>query len=207
MRHESKRILLERIKRFEGYKPYVYDCDLGYPTIGYGTNLLTCPKSIINMIWAKHRFRDQPIKNHRRNHLVNLRGNELPLIDEKMAEDFALIHIDKRLNRVNGVFKWFKTQPEEVKIVLVGMAYNMGTKDLQEFKKMIRALKEGDIINAVRELLDSKYLTQTKIRAIENAKLLASLHKDGDVFEQIDGLEQIFAKRKVGRFFNMVIGG
>ena len=32
---------INQVKRHEGYRQIVYECTEGYPTIGYGTNLLT----------------------------------------------------------------------------------------------------------------------------------------------------------------------
>ena len=61
-------------------------------------------------------------------------------------------------------------QPQEA--VLYDMAYQMGMSGLLKFKKMLKAMKDGDFNQAAHELLDSKYARQTPNRANRNAQLL-----------------------------------
>jgi len=58
------------------------------------------------------------------------------------------------------------------KIVLINMAFNMGMSRLRLFKKMIKALEAKDYKKAADEMLDSRWATQVKARAIELANMM-----------------------------------
>lgn len=65
--------------------------------------------------------------------------------------------------------------PEEARLVLVNMAYNMGKgyvtedgkkhKGLKSFVKMFEGIKEGDVNKIVKEMIDSKWYKQVTNRA------------------------------------------
>lgn len=61
--------------------------------------------------------------------------------------------------------------------VLLDMIFNLGMARLGYFKKMFRALSEGDYYKASAEMLDSLWAAQVKSRAIK----LAQMMKDGDL--------------------------
>lgn len=59
--------------------------------------------------------------------------------------------------------------------VLVDMMFNLGLARFRGFKKMIRAIKEKDFLQACEEMKDSKWYAQVKTRADE----LIQLFKEG----------------------------
>lgn len=60
---------------------------------------------------------------------------------------------------------WLSDHPDDVKVTLTDMCYNLGFHGLMSFHKMWAALKAGDYIRAAGELKDSKYFKQTGQRA------------------------------------------
>ena len=60
-------------------------------------------------------------------------------------------------------------------MALVDMMFNLGKTRFRGFKKMIKAIKEGDWDEASRQALDSKWADQVKSRATRDATLI----KDG----------------------------
>lgn len=61
---------------------------------------------------------------------------------------------------------------ENVQLVLIDMAYQMGVSGLFQFKKMLSAILAKDYPLAADELLNSNYARQTPNRANRNAQLL-----------------------------------
>lgn len=51
--------------------------------------------------------------------------------------------------------------------VLVNMAFNLGKTRLSKFKKMIAAVEAEDFDTAALEMMDSKWFSQVKTRAVE----------------------------------------
>ena len=68
-------------------------------------------------------------------------------------------------------------QDEVRQAVLLDMIFNLGMARLGYFKKMFRALSEGEYYKASIEMLDSLWASQVKRRAIK----LAQMMKDGDL--------------------------
>lgn len=59
-------------------------------------------------------------------------------------------------------FEWLS---DARKIALVSMVFQMGTKGVSKFKKMIAAINEGNFHEASNQMLDSKWAKQTPERA------------------------------------------
>lgn len=56
--------------------------------------------------------------------------------------------------------------------VVVNMLFNLGRPRLLKFKKFLAALREKDYDLASKEMLDSKWATQVKGRAVELAEMM-----------------------------------
>ena len=134
-------------KGFEGFSPVIYYCPSNHPTLGYGRNLDVYP----------------------------LDDHESEEVTEAEAEVWLRGKIaDCRFDL--AIFcPWFVNSPEGVRLVLTDMAYNLGTKGLLGFRKMLAALKADDFSSAAEELKDSKYFKQTGLRALYHYNLLKSL--------------------------------
>jgi len=63
--------------------------------------------------------------------------------------------------------------PEPVQHALVNMAFQMGVSGLMQFKRMLRALEQGDRKLAAEEALNSRWAEQTPRRAREIAGMIA----------------------------------
>ena len=83
----------------------------------------------------------------------------------------------KRLDALRRDIHWRKL-PLNAKIVLVDMNFQLGLTRLRKFKKMLRAIGEGDWKKAHDECLNSKYArSDSPNRAKRNAELLKSCQK------------------------------
>lgn len=67
---------------------------------------------------------------------------------------------------------WYVRAPAPVKDALFNMCFNLGLTRLLGFKKMIKAIVEGDYTNAAIEALDSKWATQVGERAKDIALMI-----------------------------------
>ena len=81
--------------------------------------------------------------------------------------DFIL---DNRIRRteeeVERVFPWYNELDEVRQAVIVDMAYNMGIATLQQFKRTLGSVRDGDYVRAAAQMLQSKWARQVKNRAI-----------------------------------------
>ena len=69
-------------------------------------------------------------------------------------------------------FDFYKDLDDVRKAVLIDLAFNLGMAGLKGFKKMLKALEQGDYSEAAIQLLDSRYSRQVPNRAMELARLL-----------------------------------
>lgn len=68
----------------------------------------------------------------------------------------------------------FETLPEDAKVVLTDMAFNLGFR-LSGFRRMFAALKRGDYEEAAREMLDSLWARQVGERARELSGIMKNI--------------------------------
>jgi len=73
---------------------------------------------------------------------------------------------------LEDIFEDFVDFPENVKLVLIDMVFNLGVTRFLGFKKMIGALKIPDYKLAAKEAKDSKWCRQVGVRCEKNTKLL-----------------------------------
>ena len=93
-------------------------------------------------------------------------------------EDCDRILIKKLTNLIPSVFSRFpflKDQPNEVKVVVLNMCYQMGVTGVSKFKKFLKALEEKDYGWGAIEMLDSKWSKQTPQRAYELSERIKKL--------------------------------
>ena len=137
------------IIKYEGWSNKVYICPTGHKTVGGGTNLES------KGLQDKYKV-GQNIDNC----LLNKWLKE----DVKIAEQIA-----------NKQFKSFNSQPENVQIILISLAYNLGPNRIKKFKDFTAAIEKKDYINAAAELKDSRWYKQTKNRGIEYVEILKNI--------------------------------
>jgi lysozyme len=98
------------------------------------------------------------------------------LDDVGISEDEAMYILENDIkrceNELREIFENFDEMPENVRIVLIDMIFNLGKNRFLQFKKMIAAIKEGDFKRAAKEAKNSRWCRQVKSRCEENYNLL-----------------------------------
>jgi lysozyme len=132
---------IAQIKRHEGLRLEAYRCPVGVLTIGWGHN---CDASPIDRV--------QKVGD-----VISLGTAEVLL-----SADMALVanEIDRRL-------PWWRELDAPRQAVLLNMGFQLGVSGLCKFAKMLHAVEAGDWNEAGRQMLDSKWATQTRSRAAE----------------------------------------
>jgi len=134
--------LFEQIKldltKHEGCKTDVYLCSEGIPTAGIGHALLG--------------------------------DEELPVgttVSMEQVLDWFKEDCEEALSDARALFLNFDSLPDQVKRVLVNMAFNLGRSRLGKFKNLIRAVNEGNWVKAADEMVDSRWYNQVGNRSVE----------------------------------------
>ena len=146
----NREAVFEQLKIDEGVVYEVYKDHLGYPTFGVG-------------------------------HLVTEsdpeQGQEVgtPVSEERVKDCFEK-DLDTAINECDALYQpgEFKKLPGEVQEILVNMMFNMGRTRLSKFKKMHRAILQGDWKEASIEGRDSRWYKQVTNRA---ERLMSRLEK------------------------------
>ena len=131
--------LREELKIDEGCKYEIYLDHLGLPTAGIG-HLLT----------GKDDEYDKPIGT--------------VVSEERVTEWFAQ-DIQMTMSDCKNVYDDWDALPEEVKLIMANMMFNLGYPRFCKFKKMIQAVKDGNWIEAGNQMQDSRWYKQVTNRA------------------------------------------
>lgn len=83
----------------------------------------------------------------------------------------------KKVQKVLASQAWFSNLSAIRQRVVTDMAFNLGTNGFFKFKKMIRAIENGNYNEAAKQMLDSKWSRQVGSRAIRLAEMM---RKDTD---------------------------
>ena len=134
-------VLREQIASDEGLKREVYLCAEGHPTLGIG-HLITAD----DPEWQK------PV------------GTEVS--DDRINQAFAS-DIDITIDDCRMIFADFDDMPEEIKLCLANMAFQLGRPSLSKFKRSIAYANESNWSALADEILDSRWAKeQTPHRAL-----------------------------------------
>jgi len=128
----------EDLTKHEGCKTTVYLCTEGIPTVGIGH--------------ALYGFEELAV------------GDEVSM--EQVLEWFKE-DCDEALTDCRALFLNFDSLPDQVKRVLVNMAFNLGRSRLGKFKNMVTAVNEGNWNKAADEMVDSRWYNQVGNRSVE----------------------------------------
>lgn len=131
----------EDLIKHEGYKQEIYLCSESIPTFGIGHAV---KESDIEYTWPVGTF----VEKER--------------IDQCFEDDFKDACSD-----CGVLFLQFASLPSQVQRVLVNMAFNLGRTRLGRFKKMIKAVNEGNFTEAANQMVDSRWYNQVGNRSIE----------------------------------------
>lgn len=153
---------LRQLKRHEGKvlnkkgQHKTYFCSAGKLTIGYGHNLEASPITDIH---------------------------EGTCISEKRATAILLEDCSKFEKQLDLHIPWWRELDDPRAAVILNMAFNMGVyaKDkngkisgLMSFKRFLSAVNAEQWEKAASEMLDSRWATQVKSRAVELSRQMAS---------------------------------
>ncbi len=104
------------------------------------------------------------------------------LDDVGITEDEAMYLLENDIKRaiqdLQSIFVNFNDYEPHVQAVLVDMIFNLGKPRFLTFKKFIRAIKDGDLQTAAKEMMDSKWARQVKNRAERDRRILLGGEND-----------------------------
>lgn len=159
-----KQKLIDQLIRHEGEKLHVYICTAGFKTIGVGRNIET--KGL-----TKEECDKLNLGTYEKNSVIaklEVRG-----ITKEESRYLLSNDIDYFTDELNKRLPWFISLPETAKIVLVNMAFNLGTGALLKFSKTLALISSGKFREASKEMLNSSWSKQVGNRAIELSSMLS----------------------------------
>lgn len=143
--------LIEKLIAHEGMVLKVYQDTLGIDTVGIGRNLKGRGISQNELEYMGMKSIDAVYKlGITERDAIFLANNDVDIVEEELLRAHPIVN-----------------DLDEVRqIVLVDMAFNLGVPRLCKFKNMWAAVYAGDYDKAAVEMLDSRWATQVKSRAI-----------------------------------------
>jgi lysozyme len=147
----NKEKLRKQLEMHEGKKLRSYICPAGYLTVGVGRNLEANPAT------------------EELGRLIDQVGMEITDAESAMLLDND---IDRFTSEVRLEIPDFDLLSEPRKHVLIDMAFNMGTRGLLKFRKMLAAIRDQDFSRAADEMLDSRWARQVKSRSDRLARMM-----------------------------------
>jgi len=159
-----KEKLIELLVKHEGEKLQVYDCPAGHPTIGVGRNLQTKGLTKAECDYLK-------LGTYENNSVIaklEVRG-----ITKDESRYLLSNDIDYFTTELGKRVFGFNSLKETAKIVLIDMAFNMGTSGLLKFSKTLSLINSGKYKEASKEMLNSQWAKQVGGRADELSGMLA----------------------------------
>ena len=101
------------------------------------------------------------------------------LEDNGIEQDEALYmlknDIKKAKQELREIFEGFNKLPDNVRLVLIDMIFNLGETRFLKFKHMISAVKNKDWKNMIKEMKDSKWCKELKNRCGDDVELIQHL--------------------------------
>ena len=95
-------------------------------------------------------------------------------LDSRMSRLMSERKLEEKVIEMDGVLKntltWYKDATEVTKGILINMAFNLGLNGLLGFKNTLRFISEKNYEQASRNMLQSLWAKQVKVRAEELAE-------------------------------------
>lgn len=92
-------------------------------------------------------------------------------ISENEAMGLEANDIKRVTAELERAFPWFSTLNTPRRIVILSMGF-MGVEKLKQFNKMIKSIQSGDFMSAASHMMNSKWASQVKIRAVRLAEIM-----------------------------------
>ena len=154
----DKDLLMQKLVAHEGMRLDVYKDTLGINTIGIGRNLDDRGITKDELDWMDYPSIEYVYSDGiTEADAVYLAQNDVQIVEGELLRAHPCV---EDLDAVR-------------QLVLVDMAFNMGVPRLCKFKKMWAAVHDEDYPTAAKEMLDSRWATQVKGRAV---KLSNAMH-------------------------------
>ena len=97
-------------------------------------------------------------------------------VTQEQAEEWLKEDLENLKYVLADKYDWFLPAPQEVKDIVMNMAYQLGPTSFSKFKRTIKLFKNKDYEGASIEMLDSKWAREdTPDRAKELSERLASV--------------------------------
>ena len=101
-------------------------------------------------------------------------GYGFAIKDLELDVDVCDIILERKVKALNDMimikFNWYRYMPQEIKVVVTEMCYQLGVGGFSKFKKTIAYLQNKQFRDASEEMLDSLWAKQTPNRAKELSK-------------------------------------
>lgn len=156
--------VLNRTKKYEGFRNDVYIDTVGKATIGYGTNL--------DNEYISYGVQDLLFKTLRKHinngGIIGKNWTGLSMSEENAAEILKL-DLKERWSNLIQRLPFVVSLPILAQEILLDMCYNLGLSGLLGFKRFLTALQKNDYFTAGGEMLDSRWAKQVKRRAYQQA--------------------------------------
>lgn len=143
----NRQAMLKLLEEDEGRRRFVYDDATGKP-IKKGSVVVGNPTIALGVELS----------------IAGLTDEECDYLTENRIAQREL-DLDKR-------WPWWRSLSEARQMVLVSMAYQMGTGGLARFPKFLAAVQRGDYAKAANEMRDSLWAKQTPARCERLAKMM-----------------------------------
>ena len=131
--------LREELEKDEGVKYEVYLDHLGYPTFGIGHLITDDDPECGAPVGTK--------------------------VDSDRVKEAFETDVESVLSHCEQLYVQFEHLPEEAKLIIANMMFNMGRTRLSKFKGMKRGVDARDWNSAADEMIDSKWYNQVTRRA------------------------------------------
>lgn len=121
--------------------------------------------SLSDSIKRHEGFRGDPYDDHLGYPTIGY-GTKLPITEQEA--EFILKHrLMRMVEEINDKQYVMTKMPSNAKDIIYEMCYQMGVEGVMKFKNMWRALDNMDFELAAKEMMDSKWASQTPHRALE----------------------------------------
>ena len=97
------------------------------------------------------------------------------VLDEDISEMILKRKLEALIERVNKRFDFVECLPEEAQEVIYEMCYQLGVTGVSKFMKTLLYLENEEFNMASKEMLDSKWASQTPNRAKRLSDIIGAL--------------------------------
>ena len=153
----NKSILIQKLIHHEGLVLQVYKDTLGIDTIGIGRNL------------EDRGITDEELEDMNISDIDHVYQYGITEADAILLAENDVQIVEDELLRAHPCVDGLDAVRQ---LILVDMAFNMGVPRLCKFKKMWDAIHNEDFSTASKEMLDSRWANQVKLRAVKLANAM-----------------------------------